>query len=110
MEWIRTFPVQEIVSMIESTRGKISLNQNEIFCDLWEFNELYHTKTTQNWEHAVSLYQGMLYYEEGYSWAFRYDGEYDMKYFEMLEHLISHYQKIGKNRKATYYQKLLEVN
>lgn len=90
-------------------RDEIFLDLADIFCDLWEFRNIYETEThSYGWERAVALYSAPLLFENCYEWAVLEEAYYDVRYAELLEKLAVCYRAEGRTKLAAFYEEKLQ--
>ena len=89
-------------------REEIYLVTGLIELDLQEFLLCLDSKAVEDWERAEQLYTAPLLFENSYEWVEEYEASYDMAYYEVLERLLSHYEKNGKRDKVLYYKRKLK--
>lgn len=104
VEAIKKLRNHQIFLPFESLRSDFKLLQEYIYCDLWEFELLYHAGGVENWEKAEKIYKGILFVENDFSWALEYEGRYDIMYIEIIEYLYNYYERMGNKKKANYYR------
>lgn len=99
---------------IQKIPGKIPLSYDkktvwfdisQITCDLYEFEKFYKNKENpKSCESALSLYRGMLFYEDCYDWADQKEAYYDMRYLTLLSCMEDHMRQAGKEGLADVYK------
>lgn len=94
---------------IGSITNKLFLDQEQVYCDLWEFEQLYADKNLTNWEKAERLYKGELFGGEAYSWLVEYEGRYEIMYYEIVEYLLSYHREKHSAEKVRYYENRLRL-
>ncbi len=90
-------------------RNELFLDMSALYCDIWEFNEIYEKATEiSDWEKAVALYKGPLLSENYYEWSLLEEAYYDVRYCNILEKLQEAFRKAGNQDMANYYKMKLE--
>ena len=85
------------------------LDRKQIKCELYEFEQLYQNrKTPEACERALSLYRGMLFYEDCYEWSAPQEAYYDLRYTELLSCMAEHARQSGNIKGAEIYQLYFE--
>lgn len=103
--YLRNLCVDEETLPIVMAHGEIYFDYTKLSCDLLEFEELYrHKEQIAPWSEAVELYRGSIFYDEYYDWIAPYEAYYDIRFLEMTEFLIDHYEKAGNKEMANYYR------
>ena len=78
---------------------------SQITCDLYEFEKFYKNKENpKSCEAALSLYRGMIFYEDCYDWAIQKEAYYDMRYLSLLSCMEDHMRRSGKEELAEVYR------
>jgi len=102
---------------IESERGKMRINTEQIECDLLKFDKLIEAGKNENaednaaqTEKAAELYQGLPFEENYYPWASIIQGYYEYRYMELLDSLVLYYRKNHNEKKAKYYEEKLKTD
>ena len=103
--YLRNLRVGEESLPIVMAHGEIYFDYRKSSCDLYEFEKLYQQKEqVETWSAAVELYHGSVFYDECYDWIAPYEAYYDIRFLEMTEFLIAHYENAGNREKAGYYK------
>lgn len=107
---------------IESLRGKMKLQLDDVQCDLVEFDDLYErlfsksgqpdkmpqqTEKLQLLLQAADLYNGPLFADQFYNWATPLQQRCEVRYEEILQQLIKIYRDNGDEMKAARYDAIL---
>lgn len=107
---------------IESQRGKMRFQIDEVSCDLIEFDDLYERlfskpgqpdKPLQQTERlklllqAADLYDGSLFSDRYYSWATSLQHRCEIRYEKILQQLIRIYRDNGDETTAARYDEIL---
>lgn len=102
---------------IESERGKMRINTEQIECDLLKFDKLIEAGNSANagdnaaqMEKAAELYQGLPFEGNYYPWVSIIQGYYEYRYMELLDSLVLYYRKNGNEKKAKYYKEKLKTD
>lgn len=94
---------------IESNRGMVRLNMDNIESDIFLFDELAAKKQNiGELEKLVDLYidKGSLFEEESYGWINMKAAAYDKKYMDTIFMLTEYYEKMNRGGKTAFYKKL----
>lgn len=103
--YLRNLRIGEESFPIVMAHGEIYVDYTMLSCDLYEFEKLYQQKEqVEAWSEAVELYHGSVFYDEYYDWIAPYEAYYDIRFLEMTEFLIAHYEKTGNGEMADYYR------
>jgi len=101
---------------IESERGKMRINTEQIECDLLEFDKLIEEGNSEDaddraaqMEKAVKLYQGLLFEDGYYPWADIIQSHYEYRYMELLDGLISYFRRNNDAQKTGFYEEKLRT-
>lgn len=87
------------------------LDISQISCDLYEFEKLYQEKgNPESCEAALSLYRGMIFYDDCYDWAVQKEAYYDMRYLALLSCMEDHMRLSGKEKSADIYHHYQEIS
>lgn len=96
---------------IESQRGKMRLQLDQVECDLIQFDlysqpskDLHPNKQIEHLEKAVELFQEGLLDENYYSWSNLYQQAYELRLQNILLMLTKHFESLGNFSKSKYYQ------
>lgn len=107
---------------IESQRGKMRFQIDEVSCDLTEFDALYEQLFSKQGQpdqilqqterlklllQAADLYDGLLFADRYYSWATSLQQRCEMRYEKILQQLIQVYLDIGDEATAARYDVIL---
>lgn len=105
IRYLRNLRIDEATLPIVMAHGEIYFDYTKLSCDLPEFEELYRQKEQiAPWSEAVELYRGSVFYDEFYDWIAPYEAYYDIRFLEMTEFLINHYEKTGNREMANYFR------
>lgn len=105
---IQNFPYNIPLNYNKKT---VWLDMSRISCDLHEFEKLYHERDNpDSCEAALSLYRGMIFYDECYDWAVQKEAYYDMRYLTLLSCMENHMQTSGNKKFADIYRYYQEIS
>lgn len=83
--------------------GKIGLTMDKLSCDFLSFERAFSQfDNIKSLKKAVDLYKGPILFEEYYEWTAEKEAYYEIRYTEMVEHLVSYYKQLN-NETMTYY-------
>lgn len=88
----------------------LSLDLERIDSDLSAFMQLSSPKSCDFlscYTAAEALYTAPLLFDECYDWIAPYEAYYEIRYQDILQHLITYYRQIDNHRMAEYYQEKL---
>lgn len=103
--YLRNLHIGDESFPIVMAHGEIYFDYSKLCCDLYEFEILYQQKEhVEAWSKAIELYRGSVFYDEYYDWITPYEAYYDIRFLEMTEFLIAHYEKVGNREMADYYR------
>jgi two-component SAPR family response regulator len=100
---------------LESVRGKMPLNPEQVECDLYEIKKLVRLCDRVNGDtigtarKAVELFRGTLFEENYYDWTNLLQAELDVQYIELLEKASTYCLKIGDTTGLRYFERKKEV-
>lgn len=102
--YIRRLQKQGIDIPLKDYRTELYLDLSEVDCDIREFKELYTYGTEPwHWEQAASLYTGPILFDNYYEWTGEEEAYYDVRYYELVERLATHYRQKGREDIAAFY-------
>lgn len=96
---------------IESTRGMLRLDIDNIESDIFQLDELSAKRYDINEsEKLVNLFlsKGSLFEEEGYGWINMKSAAYDKNYIDSICRLKDYYEETKEEAKRTFYKKLAD--
>jgi two-component SAPR family response regulator len=98
---------EENIPLVEK-RGFLWLDLTGVSCDILEFDRLFAEKDNiESCALAVELAKAQLFFDEAYDWVAPFEAYYDIRYLELAEKLIVHYEEEGNMARADYYRNLL---
>lgn len=110
--------LQKICKYIKSMKEKIPLDcgktqvfldMKKIDCDLNEFRRLYRKRPDPDaCEQVLELYRGLLFYHNSYDWVAQWEAYYELRYIEILGHMIKYHERCGNIQAAKLYKRYLE--
>ncbi len=109
IRYLKKICVNGTLFPITMLHGETYLERQKISCDLEQFESLYRQKNIPgDWKSAVELCRGTLLETESFDWIAPYEAYYDIRFLEMTEYLADYYEKIGSEKFALYYRRLLQ--
>lgn len=88
-----------------SNELELELKQEQISCDIWDFEKYIALEEIKQMEAAVNLYSGPFLFQEYYEWTAEYEAYYEIKFMKLLDCLIYHFEKEGNQTNSFYYRK-----
>ncbi|MDR2359936.1 MAG: hypothetical protein LBD85_01465 [Oscillospiraceae bacterium] len=104
IEHIHRWRFEGVSVPLIAARGSICIDISEVDADTEDFIRLYNSDAPEDWVTAVELYRGILLIDSKYDWAVEYEAYYDVRYYELLERLTGHYEKIADRNMTQYYR------
>ncbi|NCB75037.1 MAG: response regulator [Clostridia bacterium] len=111
---LKRYGVDTLTESLESARGKMRMNPEQIVCDLYEFKKLVRLCGSVNGEtigtarKAVELFRGALFEENYYDWTALPQAELDVGYLELLEKAVAYCKRIDDAAGMRYFEKKKE--
>lgn len=86
-------------------KKSVWIDVTHVACDLYEFEKLYHQRENmEDCEAALSLYRGLIFYNDCYDWTAQKEAYYDMRYLTLLSCMEDHMRRCGNDRAADLYR------
>ncbi|WP_010244506.1 LytR/AlgR family response regulator transcription factor [Acetivibrio cellulolyticus] len=99
---------------VESERGKMRINLEDIDCDMLVFDKYAEKIDDLNGadriaylEKTVRLYKGTVFEDRYYSWTVSVQQQYEMEYVKILNSLKEYYENTSDIENSNYYTKKL---
>lgn len=114
----KAFGEAGIRNWIIADRNEIRIEKNNLFCDLYEFEEVVkqiRLNTVENaeglYQRAESLYAGPLLKGKAYEWAAGKAGQLEHRYTEVLEQAANHHLAWHRMQEALhYFNEILKID
>lgn len=106
--YIKKLKNEGVIIPIQSSKNVFCLNLTEVSCDLVDFERMCSNESDyEDNSAAVELYQGPVLEDECYDWIATYEAYYELRYMELLDHLIAVCHGRGNMIRKKYYQNKL---